>query len=231
MMSSGNRCQGAKPAVSVASRCQLDTIARTNMPHLPHIADRLWHAYYCLPRKESGELPSLRELSEEHEISVGTLSRAIRGDRIPQTRTVYRKLSAAFRVTEHWIEFGGADAPRCKYAVPPRPGLVLKFHGEIPGWTDSVNACIHEAIKRGFERLPPEAFIAGAELPVYRHIDRITPERAIGAAKYAWETATEAEQTFYSTLEASRASVREKTPRSSGLRRSSVAAKGKGYQQ
>src|SRR5207302_846116 len=113
--------------------------------------------------------------------------------------------------------------------VPPRPGLAWKRHGEIQGWREAVAACLREAVRQGIERIPPEAFLAGADLPVYRHVARVTPEIAIGASKYAWETATVSEQTFYSTLEGSRASAGEKMPRAGALRRSAVAAKvGKG---
>lgn len=181
----------------------MDTISTYTMPHLPEMSDRLWHAYCALPRDATGELPSHRELERQFDLSPGTLSRAVRGERTNQTRRIFKAICAAVRASEHWIEFGGADAPVATEVVPPRPGLDWKRYGELPGWRESVAIALRDAT----QRVPKEAFLAGAELPVYRHVDRITPELAIAAAAFAWETSTPTEQTTYSTKQASRASA------------------------
>jgi hypothetical protein len=81
--------------------------------------------------------------------------------------------------------------------------MIWKKYGQISGWYDAV-----EAAKRDpHRRIPDAAFEAGADLPMYRHIDRITPELAAAAAAFAWETSTPTEQTNYSTREAERASA------------------------
>jgi hypothetical protein len=41
-------------------------------------------------------------------------------------------------------------------------------------------------------------------MPIYRPIDQVTPELALAAAIYAWETSTLAEQRRYSLLESSK---------------------------
>lgn len=173
------------------------------MPHLPDVCDRLWHAYCCLPRDEHGELPSLSELERVHNLSRGTMSRAFTGQRTQHSRKTFHAMCAAVKAAEAWIEFGGTNAPTTTEVVPPRPGMKWRKHGELVGWLDAV-----EMAKRDPNRkIPDAAFDAGADLPVYRHPERITPELAAAVAAYAWETSTPAEQTVYSTRDAERASA------------------------
>jgi len=190
------------------------------MPHLPELADRVWYALHSLSRDENGEPPSLRKIEKDFGLANALLSKTITGKSRHQWRDTYRTLANALRVSEHWLEFGGeGDAPTPTGIVPPRPGMKWMRHGDVRGWLEAVEIAKLDARPR----VPPEAFQAGADLPVYRPILKMTPELAIAVAAYAWETSTDAEQTFYSSLEGTQSSAGDSTPppklRASPLRR------------
>jgi hypothetical protein len=178
------------------------------MPLLPDLHHRLWHAYCCLPRDETGELPLITFVERDHGIPKGTLSRMLRGERLNVHRKTFALVALALRTSEHWLEHGGSGGPKTKYVVPPPPGLKWKRCGEVSGWPEAVATAKRDPAPR----VPPEAFLAGADMPLYRHLDRITPELAVAIATFAWETCTAEEQTGYSTLEASRASPGRNRP-------------------
>jgi len=166
---------------------------------LPTLADRAWFAYHCLPRDRRGKLPFLKELELEHGLSGGTLSHMMSGRRSQFRFETMPKISEALRVSEPWLR-GDEDArgPTLTGPLPPRPGTKWIRHGEVPGWRGSVELARLEPR----QIVPPGGFLLGAEMVVYRPIDRITPGQAIAAALYAYEFSTPDEQAKYSTLEA-----------------------------
>jgi hypothetical protein len=112
-------------------------------------------------------------------------------------------MARALRVTDSWLDYGGENAPSPTGPVPPRPGTKGLTHGELPGWNEAVEVAKSQVP----EIVLPEAFRAGARMPIYRPVDRITPDLATAVAFYAWETSTEAERRKYSTAEGRAASA------------------------
>lgn len=163
---------------------------------LPTLADRAWYAYHCLPRSGAGKLPTFKELEVSVGIAYGTLSHVMKGRRSQHQHETFREMARALRVSEAWLHGDdGARGPTLTGMLPPRPGTKWVRHGDVPGWRESV----------ALAQLEPKqvvqgpAFLAGADLPVFRPLDRITPDIALAASMYAFETATPEEQTRYST--------------------------------
>lgn len=167
----------------------------TTTPLLPTLADRVWFAYHCLPRSFNGAPISFRAVEAAHGLPNGTIQRASTGARKELTKRVFRLLAQALRVTETWLEFGGDGGPE-PTVVPPRPGADWVLHRDLDGW--------HEAVieAKTFERIPSEAFRAGAIWPVIRPCDRVTPELAIFVSGYAWEMSSPALQERLALAEA-----------------------------
>jgi hypothetical protein len=170
------------------------------MLNLPTFADRVWFAWHCLPRDERGRPPQFKALELANGITVGTFSKVLVRGYEDLSRANMAGIARALRVAQHWLEHGGNDGPLPTGLVPPRPGTATMRHGDLPGWTDAVAIAL-----AGPLRIPPEAYLAGGDCPVYRPIERISPEVATAIATYAWETSTFAEQARYSSIEAKRA--------------------------
>jgi hypothetical protein len=177
------------------------------MPLLPTLADRVWFAYHSLPRDAKGNLPTYVALERPLKLPNGTFSRLIIGARAELRGTTLGLISKALTVRLEWLLNGGDDGPVPTGIVPPRPGTVWKCYGELPGWTEAVEA----SRRMTRPRCPAQAFRAAADMPVYRPVDQVTPELAVAAAIYAWETSTPAEQVHYSLLEAQTIKVGPKT--------------------
>lgn len=173
------------------------------MPLLPTLADRVHFAYHCLPRDSRGEPPSYRLLEREYDLPHATLSKTIMGQRTKHQRVTVPKIAKALRVTMHWLDYGGEYGPIPTGIVPPRPGTKWMRHEDLPGWAEAVAFALREP----HPPIPPEAFLAGADMPVYKPLDRVTPEIAIAVSLYAWETSTGAEQAQYSTAKGRSASA------------------------
>lgn len=180
------------------------------MPQLPDLHHRLWHAYCCLPRDQNGELPLITFVERDHGIPKGTLSRMLRGERLNVHRKTFSVIARALRTTEHWLENGGAAGPKTKHVVPPPPGLKWRRFGDVPEWSDAVTTAKRDPSS---SRVPPEAYLAAADMPAYWHVERATAELALGLAIAAWASATPDEQRAYWTLEASRASPGRNKPK------------------
>lgn len=171
------------------------------MLNLPTFADRVWFAYHCLPRDSRGEPPQFKSLEVAHGLTIGTFSKVFQRGYEHLSAENMRALAAALRSSRTWLEVGGNDGPIPTGIVPPRPGLPWARHGELPGWPEAVAL----AMAVPLQRVPSEAYLAGADLPVYRPVERVTAELATAIATYAWETSTFAEQAKYSTQETRRA--------------------------
>jgi hypothetical protein len=196
-------------------------MGNTPMPYLPELADRVWFALHCLPRDADGKPPTYTELENKHGLHHAVLSKTILGDRKEHSTTTYRKLAAALNTTVDWLELGGKCTLKPTGVVPPRPGRKWMRHGDLPTWRDGVAA----ALNSPQQYVPPAAFRAGAELPVYKPVDTVTAEVAVGVAWYAWATCDEDEQTFYSTEAARHAYAGDKRPRAITKRTMKLASK------
>jgi transcriptional regulator with XRE-family HTH domain len=185
------------------------------------LAERAWYAYHCLRRDESGEPPAYKDLEIAVGLSYGTLSHVMAGRRSKHRAETFPLMARALGVSEAWLR-GDEDArgPTLTGMLPPRPGMKWRRHGDVPGWSEAVVLAKLEPR----QVVPPAAFLAGADLPVFRPLDRITPPIAIAAAMYAYETSTKEEQTKYSTLEArmSSAGLASGKMRAAPLRRPAV---------
>jgi hypothetical protein len=118
------------------------------MPYLPDLSDRVWFALHCLPRDENGEPPTYRKLERECQLSNGLLSKMALGQRSHQWSTTVRACSAALRVSEAWLQYGGGGGPTPTGVVPPCPNMRWLRHCELSGWIDAVT------IARRLERAP-----------------------------------------------------------------------------
>lgn len=168
---------------------------------LPSLADRAWYALHCLPRDRAGKPPTLKslELSTAPAMHYGTLSHVMSGRRSHHRMATFPLMAQALRVTEAWLRGDeGARGPTLTGMLPPRPGTKWIRHGDLPGWKGSVELARLEPK----QIIPSAAYLAGADLPVFRPIDRMTPEIAVAVSLYAYETSTREEQQKWSTLEA-----------------------------
>lgn len=201
------------------------------MPYLPELADRVWYALHCLPRDKDDKPPTYTELESAHDLHHAVLSKTILGGRKEYTSETMRKMAAALKLgwpatTDtrrilDWLELGGKGGPKPTGVVPPRPGRKWMRHGDLPTWREGVE----EALRSPTQLVPPEAFRAGAEVPVYTPVDRVTAQIAIGVAWYGWSRCDEDEQSFYSTEEARHAYAGDKRPRAIMRRNSRIATK------
>jgi hypothetical protein len=182
--------------VFIASRSHVATVRHTIMPLLPSFADRVWFAYHSLPRDENGNLPSFASLEKAHELGNNTIRRAASGARTEQTKRTFRLLAEALRVSESWLEFGGANGPTPTGVVPPRPGMKWLVHGEVDGWAEAVIEAKAqlESKAQADQNFHRAAFRAGATWPLIQPCDRITPEIAFHAAGLAWQFASPEEK-------------------------------------
>jgi len=188
---------------------------------LPTLADRVWYALHSLERDDEGNPPDLKALELKVGLHYGTLSHAIHGRRAEFRGDTFGKIGKALRVTEAWLRAEeDARGPTLTGFLPPRPGTKWRRHGDLPGWRESVALALLEPR----QMVPPAAFLAGADMPVFRPLDRVTPEIALAAAMYAYETSTKEEQTKYSTQEARMSSAGQPSGkmRAAPLRRPAV---------
>jgi hypothetical protein len=164
------------------------------MPYLPDISDRVWYALHCLRRDPSGAPPSYKSLEAKYDLPEAFLSKLVRGSRKQGYGATFTQLARALRVTEKWLDEGGdAGTPWPTGVVPPRPDMKWTRHGDLGAWGKAVQAALAEPDCP----VPPEAFLAGADLPVYRPVATVTPALATAVAIYAWETCTEEDQLRY----------------------------------
>jgi hypothetical protein len=177
-----------------------------DMPLLPTLADRVWFAYNCLPRDAKGNPPSYVSLERPLKLPNGTFSRLISRTREDPRGTTLDAIAKTLHLSLDWLLHGGDDGPVPTGIVPPRPGTIWICHGELRGWPEAVATNLR--LQR--PRCPPQAFRAGADMPVYRPVDQVTPELALAAAIYAWETSTPAEQRRYSDIEAKAIASKER---------------------
>ncbi len=91
------------------------------MTQLKTIADRVWYAWHCLPRKKNGRLPSRRSLEQQQGISPATLSKLMAGERVNVRVETIDKVAKALRVTPEWLMSGRGAGPAAHYPVPARP--------------------------------------------------------------------------------------------------------------
>lgn len=174
------------------------------MAQLPKLADRAWYAHQCLPRDpRTGKPPSYSELEASVDLARAVISKLITNGTSHHTYETMTKLARALNTSPGWLFEGIGEAPLpalgpdgAPNIVVPRPGAEWQRYGSIPGWDESVKIALADTE----QKIPPEAFLAGAYCAVYRPVDRITPELAIAASKYAWEFSTPAEQTRYSGM-------------------------------
>lgn len=174
------------------------------MPLLPTFADRLWYAHHCLPRDHNGKPPTQRHLEAVYKLPAGILSKIALGKRTGSALPweTMEGLGRALRCSPHWLQNGGETHLVPSGFVPPRPRQKWNRHGEVTGWDEAVSVAMADAK----QKVPPEAFLAAAQMPLYIPTDRITPAMAIAAASYCWEFSTPAEQEKYSTGQAKGAS-------------------------
>jgi hypothetical protein len=175
------------------------------MSSLPTLADRAWFALHCLPRDAKGEPPAARELERAHGLSVSTLSHTFIGRRRYHQPITFAKVAEALNTTEAFLRGdAGAKAPGpLTGMLPPRPGQPWIRYGDVPGWREAV------ALAQLDTKIPIPAvcYLAGADYPVLRPVERMTPELARAAALLAYESSTEDEQERYSMLESRLAST------------------------
>ncbi len=164
---------------------------------LPTLADRAWYALHCLRRDDAGKPPALKDLEVRVGLSYGTLSHVMCGRRSQHRPGTFPLMARALGVSEAWLRGeGGARGPMLTGMIAPRPGArTFRRHGDVPGWQESVTLALLEPR----QLVPPAAFLAGADMPVYRPIDRITPEIAIFVAGYCYGTSIPEVQEKYST--------------------------------
>lgn len=87
-------------------------------------AERVWHAYHCLPRNEKGMPPSVRSLEHMYKIAHGTLNKLYEG-RAKLERTNHdrvERIARALDTTVDWLLYGRGVPPMSAWNVPPWPG-------------------------------------------------------------------------------------------------------------
>lgn len=95
------------------------------------LADRAWHAYYCLPRTgKHRKPPSYRSLEQKYGLSNGMLGRIMAGERKhPEPETLVA-LSKMFSVSLDWLMTGQGQGPVSKEPVPPRVPYLFDLDAE-----------------------------------------------------------------------------------------------------
>jgi hypothetical protein len=128
-------------------------------------------------------------------LSYATLSKIMDGVRTDPGFPQLKLIAKALQCDVNWLADGNGPAPRPTSPIPPRPGAVDRRHGDLKGWKEAVlHALTNETID-----FPPEAFLAGADLPVFRPLESVDARLAKAVSLWAWETSSFDEQTEYST--------------------------------
>lgn len=179
-----------------------------DVPLLPSLADRAWHAWHCLPRDSRGKPPSRASLEKPVGLSYATLSKIMLGEREDPGFAQLKLIAKALQCDVNWLADGDGPAPRTTLPIPPRPGAVERRHGELKGWKEAV----HHALTNDTLDFPPEAFLAGADLPVFRPLESVDARLAKAVSLWAWETSSFDEQTDYSTRWAKQQESKHVTP-------------------
>lgn len=168
------------------------------MPMLPSLADRAWYALHCLPRDSRGKPPTARELERDYDLSVGALTQTFSGRKRHHWDATVEKVCRALEVSEEWLRGKpGAKGPTLTGILPPRPGMPWIKYGAVPGWLEA--ATLAQLDTRIV--IPSVCYLAGADYPVLRPVERMTPELARAVSLLAYESATDEEQEKYSMQE------------------------------
>ena len=104
-------------------RCSNEPVA-ASYPAFSSSAERVWHAYYCLPRDEKGQPPAVRQLERAFKIAHGTLNKLYEG-RAKLERTNHSRVERIARALEtsvDWLLYERGAPPMTAWHVPPWPG-------------------------------------------------------------------------------------------------------------
>lgn len=141
------------------------------------LADRVWLAWWCLPRTgRRGNPPGWKSLEDAHGISQGTISRIVSGERRTVTTDVAERLARALRCSVAWLVAGDGDAPTSSFIIPPRPEPRSEVQHESPASSVApplisgprATATSHRAVACAFARamgLPEAAVVYCESMP------------------------------------------------------------------
>lgn len=162
-------------------------------------AARVWFAFHCLKREAPDfERPSFRELELKYHLPLACISKIFREKRSHHDYDTVRNLARALEVDEQWLKYGGPTGPTPSEPIPPFPGKPWAVYGEIAGWDEAVAVVLADSR----QKVPPAAFLAGADCPVVRPVATVTPALAIGVSLFAYEMISPREQARYDAAQA-----------------------------
>jgi hypothetical protein len=97
-------------------------VFRVESPPFATVGLRAWWALCCLPRNAFGNLPQLRPLEREHDLSNGALRKLIwdNTNRDPGY-SIAKRMAKALGCDPDWLFLGIGQHPRASWPVPPRP--------------------------------------------------------------------------------------------------------------
>jgi DNA-binding Xre family transcriptional regulator len=123
-------------------------------------ADRVWLAYWSLPRIDRGRPESFHRLEKRHGISNGTLGEISSGKRQSVTTPTLGKIANALRVAAGWLADGTGVAPTPTGPVPartPEAAADVEETGENPTLRMAVSPEVARAVNNAVDRALHEA--------------------------------------------------------------------------
>lgn len=83
-------------------------------------ADRVWRAYWSLPRTKHGRPDSFHALEREFALANGILGKIVNNRRNMVSATTMAALAKALRTTMEYLTDGSGEAPTPTGPIPPR---------------------------------------------------------------------------------------------------------------
>jgi hypothetical protein len=128
------------------------------------LADRVWLAYWSLPRGPRKRPPSYKKLEESAGLPNGILSKLITEERKGATPDTLALLAQALRVEPGWLAWGTGTPPTPTGTVPARTletSEAVEDSGEVSALHVRVSAevrrSVTEAVDRALHEAEPDA--------------------------------------------------------------------------
>jgi len=126
------------------------------------LADRVWLAYWSLPRTgKRGKPPAYASLEAAAGLPNGIISKLVNGDRQTAAPETLEALAKALRVEPAWLAWGKGTAPTPSGELPPRTLATAPQEEEeavgVEAGPSAVAPAVRDAVREAVEKALAEA--------------------------------------------------------------------------
>ncbi len=149
------------------------------------LSDRVWLAYWSLPREKRGRPATYRRLEVEGGLPNGIISKLVMGDRQSAAPDTIAVLADVLKVDPAWLAWGKGEPPTPTGTVPPRTleaSAAVEESGEaVPELAAVVSPHVQEIVRNAVEAALLEAPAEAGPLEVLSaalmHVSRSTSRK------------------------------------------------------